>query len=638
MDLASAQWVFNDLGRLNRIDLRLRPGTDAPAYRSLLASQLPAGVLAVSPQIETERAASATRAYRVNLNMLALVALLTGAFLVFSTQWLSVLRRRHELALLRAVGVTRAQLQQALIAEGAALGAAGSLLGLGLGFVGADWVLRYLAVDLTGERLFLPLPALAFFALGAAVACLGAWLPAREAARRSPALALKSGDAEAVLAHSPTIPGIVFLCAGGLLAVLPATHGLPLAGYASVASLLLGSVLLAPMLMRALLRRVPRSGRPDIDVAMAQLRGSAGLSAISLAAVIVSFSLMVAMSIMVYSFRDSFETWLERVLPADIQLRTQLGSTTVTFSPEDQRELATIGGVARATFQRSQPVYLSPKLAPVTLIARDDLGAANTLPLVSRLSSQPIDVPTAWVSESFEDIYGSMAGSWITVPLDGRPYRFLVAGVWRDYVRPGGAIVIERPRYIAITGDRAATEGALWLHKGANEATVNRTIHNRLQGRAVEIISTPELRIRSLAIFDRAFAMTYALEMIAVVIGLVGVGVAASTTALSRRAQFGVLRHLGMLRRQVLAMLASEGLVMSGIGVAYGLALGVLLSLVLIYVINRQSFNWSIDLSLPWLQLGAMSLALIAASALTSMCSGRAAMSMDVIRAAREDW
>ena len=138
--------------------------------------------------------------------------------------------------------------------------------------------------------------------------------------------------------------------------------------------------------------------------------------------------------------------------------------------------------------------------------------------------------------------------------------------------------------------------------------------------------------------FDRTFLVTYALEAIAVLVGLLGISVAASSTALARRAQFGMLRHLGMLRRQVLWMFASEGLALSGIAVLYGLVLGALLSLILVYVINRQSFNWSIDLVIPWTQLASLSLLLIAASAVTSLWSGRAAMSLDSIRAVREDW
>src|ERR1700675_3950412 len=202
MDIASAQWTFNQTGRLNRIDLRLSEGIDVEAFRRALGQHLPAGVLAVAPQVERDRAVTVTRAYRVNLNMLALVALWTGAFLVFSTQSLSVLRRRRSLALLRAIGVTRVGLQWALVGEGAALGMIGSLLGVMLGFVIAAAMLRVLTGDLglgqlhaTGATVHAAaLPLVFFFVVGPCVASAGAWMPARSASRQPRARSLKGGS------------------------------------------------------------------------------------------------------------------------------------------------------------------------------------------------------------------------------------------------------------------------------------------------------------------------------------------------------------------------------------------------------------------------------------------------------------
>jgi putative ABC transport system permease protein len=151
-------------------------------------------------------------------------------------------------------------------------------------------------------------------------------------------------------------------------------------------------------------------------------------------------------------------------------------------------------------------------------------------------------------------------------------------------------------------------------------------------------MTSSAVRERSLQIFDRAFAITYALEAIAVIIGLTGISFAAGSTALARRSEFGMLRHIGMLRRQVIGILAGEGLLMSSFGVLYGVTLGGVLSLVLVYVVNRQSFNWSIDLAVPVWQLAVLSATLIAAAALTAVWSGRAATSQDAVQAVREDW
>jgi putative ABC transport system permease protein len=651
MDIASAQWTFNAVGRLNRIDLRLAPGTDVESFRRHLGTTLPAGVLAIAPQVERDRAVTVTKAYRVNLNMLALVALFTGAFLVFSTQSLSVLRRRRSLALLRALGVTRKQLRNALVGEGLTLGVLGSMLGVILGMLIAAAILKFLSADLGNGQLraaeaslhAAPLQMLAFFAIGILVAGIGAWVPARNAARQSPARSLKGGDGDyTVVARTSWRAGLALLLLGSALAWLPPIGGLPVFGYAAIAALLFGAVLLVPTVTMKGLGLAPRTHRIVLDTAVSQLRENVGLSALSLASIIVSFSLMVAMAIMIYSFRISFDHWLGKLLPADIQLREPFGNDTAFLSKDDQLKLGMAAGVARVEFRRTRQVLLDPKHAPVTLIARgaNDSDTAAQLPLIRSAPIVPDDkAPPAWISEALQDLYGYKTGDALEIPLAGRIRKFVIAGVWRDYARLSGSIVISRQAYTAATDDESANEGSIWLHTGADAAAAERMLRRAVgNGDALEITTSTALHERSLQIFDRAFAITYALEVIAVIIGLTGVSFAASSTALARRAEFGMLRHIGMLRRQIIAMLADEGILTSAFGVIYGLALGMALSLVLVYVINRQSFNWSIDLAVPVWQLGLLSGALIGAAAVTAIFSGRAALSQDAVRAVREDW
>jgi len=661
MDIASAQWLFGKIGRLNRIDLSLKPGVDAEAYRGTLNRRLPAGTLAIAPQAERDRAATVTRAYRVNLNMLALVALWTGAFLVFSTQSVSALRRRRSFGLLRALGVTRRELELALLGEGALLGLAGSAVGIVIALACAAALLRLLNGDLGNAQLHVagaalgaaPASLFVFTAIGTAIAAAGAWFPARVAARQAPARALKGGDeTSAAVAGTSWIAGLVLLVLGAVLARLPPVRGLPFFGYAAVAALLLGAVLLVPRLTVWLLRIAPRTNRVVPDTALAQLRDNIALSTLSLASVIVSFSLMVAMAIMVYSFRVSFEDWLGKVLPADLQVREPLGNDTAYWSPQDQQAAAALPGVARAEFRRTRPLLLDPLRPPVTLIVRGSSArqVSEELPLLqtSPRGPSPEDAPPAWISEAVADLYGFAPGARIDLPLGGQVRHFTVAGIWRDYARTFGAVVITRPAYIEATHDEDANEGSIWLKPGSDPARVASALRAVLARGApdpsspvagsFEVLTSTALRERSLRIFDRAFAITYGIEAVAVIIGLMGVSFAASSTALARRAEFGMLRHVGMLRRQVVAMLASEGVLMSSLGVLYGLILGGALSLVLVYVVNRQSFNWSIDFAVPLWQLGVLSVTLIAAAAFTAVWSGRSAMTQDAVRAVREDW
>lgn len=651
MDIASAQWRFDRVGRINRLDLRLQPGIEPERFLAALTVGLPVGVTAAGPGEEAGRAERISRAYRVNLNLLAMVALLTGGFLVFSTQSLAVLRRRQAFALLRALGCRRSELEAALLAEGALLGVSGAAVGVAVGQAVAVMVLVRLGGDLGGGYFATlatrPDPQasslLPFLLVGTALAMAGAWWPAREAARRAPALALKSGDAETVLARMGGLRvGFALAIAAVLLAMLPPVGGLPIFGYVAVAALLFAGIVMVPTLTSRILTLLPPPRRVTPAVALGQLRGSAGLSAISLAAIIVSFSLMAAMAIMVHSFRDSFERWLGDVLPADLHARVAATHDTAYWEEDDQLAIARLPGVSHVEWRRLTGLRMDALREAVELIARPVRvdGPVTRLPLVAgALETEAGPEPPVWVSEPVADLYGWRVGDLRELPLAEGSWPVRVAGIWRDYGHPAGAIVVSLEDYRARTGDRAVNQAAFWLEPGADAGEVEAALRELFaEGASLQVYRGDDLRQRSLAYFDRAFAVTYALEAVAVAIGLLGVSFALSAQALARRREFGVLRHLGMLRAQVLALLASEGGIMGLLGAAYGLLLGFLISLVLVYVVNRQAFNWSIDLSLPVGQLLVVALGLALAAVLTGALSGRRATSMAAVRAVRDDW
>jgi putative ABC transport system permease protein len=651
MDVAAAQWRLAHLGRLNRVDLRLRPGTDVPAFRRELQALLPSGVQVLTLDDEGARGANLTRAYRLNLDMLALVALFTGAFLVFSSQVLALLRRRTQLALLRTMGVTRATLVGQLLAEGAAIGVAGAILGTLLGYALARYALAIVGADL-GAGYFRSIVAglqvepgtLAFFAaLGVVFATVGAAAPAWEAARRPPARALRAGDEEEGLRRLHTLGwGIASIAAGLLLALAPAIDGVPLAGYVAIGSILLGSVLVMPRLAEYCLARLPAPGRAPLAIAIAQLKATPRQAAISVAAIVISFSLMVSMLIMVSSFRSSLESWLERMLPADLYLRPARFGETAFFTPEEQARIAATPGVERAAFIRTQNLLLATERPPVTLLAGpvDAADPERILPLTSPpYALRAGDAPPVWVSEVAADFYGLRVGERVQLPIGGAPRAFTVAGIWRDYARQNGAIAMNRELYASLTGDKLVNDVALWLAPGAASLVVQRELRSRLpEAAGFEIATTRDLREISLHMFDRTFAITYALEIAAVLIGLIGVSVSFSAQALARRREFGVLRHVGMTRREIGAMLGCEGAVVATLGCLMGLATGWLVGLIIVHVVNRQSFHWSMEMNLPWLPLAGLALIIVAAAVATAVWSGRAAMGADVVRAVREDW
>ncbi|MBS1172720.1 MAG: h16, partial [Proteobacteria bacterium] len=453
VDIAAAQWRFDRLGVLHRIDLRLKSGADAAEVERAIRALLPAGVVVLRPDEAEGRQANLSRAYRVNLNMLALIALVTGAFLVFSAQSLAVVRRRAELAFLRAAGVTRTMLVAWLVVEGAAIGAIGAALGVVLGYALAQLALSALGGDLgagffAGSRPELvldPLGAAAFFLLGVGAAAAGAFVPALEAAATPPALALKSGDEARSLARlNYRWPGAATLAAGGLLAWLPPVGGLPVFGYAAIALMLVGAILLMPRIAQTAFAMLPGRGSAPLLLAQAQLKSAPGHAAIAGAGILASVAVAAAMAIMVASFRVSLDGWLEQVLP-------ESGFLT----PAEQDIVRSTPGVARVDFVRHQNLLLDAARTPVALLARnlasDDPG--SVVPLVAGGAPTRRDLPPVWISEAMVDLYGMRLGNQIALPLAGRTEHFIVAGIWRDYARQHGAVTMELEVYRRLTGD-----------------------------------------------------------------------------------------------------------------------------------------------------------------------------------------
>jgi putative ABC transport system permease protein len=644
-DVATAQWRLDRLGELNRLDVHIRSGYTRDGVLRSIEAILPPGVHVSAVESAAQASAYPSRAYRINLNVLALTALFTGGFLVFSAQALETARRRGEHALLRVLGLTRARLARLVLLEAALLGAAGGALGVALGDAIAAGAMRAWGADLGAgafrgvfpEPAFSPVAALLFALSGIAIALAGAFLPALDAARAAPARALKAGDEQAMLGGLfPAWPGLALLVTGAALSRLGPVGGLPLFGYAAIACVLVGSVLLVPRLFAFLLSRISFVKQIPVALAIAQLRGAPGQAAVSLAAIVASFALMAAMAIMVSSFRGSLERWLDAVLPAQVYFRTTHAGDTGYLEPEFEARVRALPQVARAEFLRSARLLLEPGRPAVSLIARD--RAAPAIRVGPQYERQFGDPPPMWVSEAVVDLYGYSPGQTVEIPLGGKNRFFVVAGAFRDYARQHGAIQIDRADYIALTGDRRVNDGALWLAPGATPAEAMAAIGALPGAGEIDLAEPGEIRELSLRIFDRSFAVTYAMEAVAVLVGLFGLSSSLGAIVLARRREFGVLRHLGLTRSQIGAMLAAEGGLLALIGAAAGLAAGGAISLVLVHVVNRQSFNWSMEMHWPLGLLGILVLVLVALAVLTAILSGREAMGMGPVRAVREDW
>ena len=690
LDIAAAQTRFARIGRLSRLDVRLQPGVVLADWQArferagnttrgsptALPPSLPPGVRWAQADDAVQQVSNLSRAYRVNLGVLALVALLVGGFLVYSVVSLSVAQRTPSLALLGVLGMAAQDRRNLVLLESTLVGLLGSALGLAAGAGLAAAALRLLGGDLGGgyfaggaPTLMWPLGALAACGvLGVAAAVVGAWWPARQAAALSPALALK-GLGGLNTGAAPVWPGLALLAAGGGLALLPPVGGLPLAAYAAVAALLAGGVVLVPALVQALLARQGRPQHALLLLALRRARFARQTASATVAGVVASLALSVAITVMVASFRSAVADWLDSALPADLYARSAGNAAAADqafLPPAFVARVAALPGVARLVGSRQVALSFSAQQPAVVLIARPLGPDGSNLPLLGALAPVVADAAPAevavYASEPAAALYGWRVGDRIHLPL-GLPVAATtpgaaaapgaaaqsaaqagavpvrIRGIWRDYARQFGAIAIDTADYQRLTGDVRINDLALWLAPGAAPATVEAAV--RLAAGPdlpLDTASTASLRALSLKIFDRSFAVTYYLQAVAIAVGLVGVAASLSAQVLARRKEFGLLAHLGLTRRQVVVLVGLESAAWLLAGTLIGLLLGLGMALVLVKVVNPQSFHWTMPLLVPVPRLALLAGTVLAAGVATALWSARRAAGRPAVLAVKEDW
>jgi putative ABC transport system permease protein len=580
-----------------------------------------------------------------------------------------VTQRQPAFALLGVLGMDARQRQSLVLAESALVGAVGSRLGVVHGTALAWGALRLLGGDLGGGYFgglapqldWNPLAAAGYGVLGVGAALLGGWWPALAVRSLAPAQALKGmalqqGGAGRLAWWSG--PALLLLAFG--LCWLPAIDGLPLAAYFAVAAGLLGGILSLPALVQAALGwlapRVQR--RPLALLALERARRFPHSASIATSAVVASLALSVALTVMVGSFRESVMRWLDAVLPAGLYLRAAAGAggaETALLPSDFVAGVAAMPGVARVEGLRLRTLTLDPARPAVTLIARPLHGTGDQvpLPLVGPALPWPVaatgqqaagaenpatgmDRIAVFASEAMAELHGAQIGRELLLPGIGPAgTRFFVAGIWRDYARQHGSLVLDVADYQRLTGDRSIND--LAIHLAPDAPADLRSRLEQASGGLYELSSAQDIRQISLDIFDRSFAVTYWLQAVAIGMGLMGVSASFSAQVLARRREFGLLQHIGLSRRQVLGLVAAEGALWTLLGALAGLLLGLAVSVVLVHVVNPQSFHWTMELHLPWFRLLALAFSVVTAGTLTAWLSGRQAASELAVLAVRQD-
>jgi putative ABC transport system permease protein len=622
MDIAAAQKALNRFGRLDRVLLKLPAGADLNASRERIQAALPPGV-SVHPQgTATNENRKMLAAFRWNLRLLSYIALVVGAFLIYNTISISVVRRRHEIGVVRALGGSRSAILGAFLGEAAFLGLLGALLALPLSDLMAGGAVKLMAltveslyvssrpgsIDLTPDSVGLAL------LLGVGVAVASALSPAREAMLVPPVDAMSHGYREyTAKMHKgrDLLVAIVLAAAAAFAAQLPPVARKPLFGYLATILMIVAAAYAIPALVSFLASLTAQSLGKLLGVegflASRSLAASLHRTSVLVAALSTAIAMMVSVGIMVGSFRQTVVTWMNGQLPADLYIRPA-GSPAAdrhpTLSPDLAEKIAVLPGVA--SVDRIRAYEITYDGMPVTL-ASMELTTSRSYRNSDFFSGRPAETVLAElrganniiVSEPFTNKHHVKIGDAIALSLGSSRASFRVTDVYPDYSAERGYILMDRETALRYLPDPIPSNLAVFLAPSANADNVREAIQQLAGDRHILVFSNRDLRAEAIRIFDRTFAITYALEAVAVFVAIMGVAGALLALVIDRRRELGLLRFLGASALQVRNLILVEAGLLGLLANLVGFLLGYLLSLILVFVINKQSFGWTIRFHWP---------------------------------------
>ena len=649
MDIGNAQAILDKLGRVDRIELRLHEGLPVEVAEQEVKQRLPVGLSVQRPQRRSAAVEKMLAAFHFNLTMLSGIALVVGLFLIYNTVSVAVMTRRREVGMLRTLGVTRGQVLRLFLGEAMILGLVGALLGVPLAKLMAEAAIALTSttVDTLYVATAARVPELTWihwamaFGIALPLSLLSAALPAREASQVTPMEAMRSESGALGVTVGTSLWRMVlsaFLCliVGYVAALQPAVSGLPLWGYFACLCAIAGMSLLVPMVLRgtahmlrgALAKVFGIEGR----LAASQIKASTHRLSVSVAALSVSLALTVAIAVMVGSFRQTVLYWVDQTLGADLYVRPGTpprSQSPPTFSEATLKILREHPAVLAFDGYRSMDLPYRDRIVKLGTgdfevqmkygrIALKTPGDANAILREAKAAGK------VFISESFALRFRVQEGDSITLPTPKGDHEFLIAAQFYDYSNDSGTITMDKTLFQKWFGASLPTHVAIYLKPGMDAEVVKTELVKKLDGRGfVAIFTNAGLREEVLRIFDSTFAITWALELIAILVAMAGVAATMMTLVLERKDEIRLLRIAGAEASQIRRTIMIESGILGAVSQGLGLLVGVILSLVLIHVINPQSFGWSIQFYTPWLFLMGATLLTILGTMLAGLWPAR---------------
>jgi len=615
-------------------------------------------------------------AFQLNLTVLSWVGLLVGMFLVYNTMSFAVTQRRREIGIYRALGMTEAKVARLFLFEAGLFGGVGGMLGGLAGLIVAHSLVAL--VSRTISDLYIPLASNGTFevfdaqsltslaqgiVVGMVVSMAGALGPSIDASRTVITKALAPGDyetSEALRSRRYVWGSVVLLIIGSLCVFGRPLGGLPIFGYAATLCLLGSLALLAPVCIVAL-RPTNYLTRVAVPALSGNLRRMAadhaarhpGRNAVTVSALMVGLAIMIGVVVMVRSFRETVEAWANETVMADLIVAPpawlhgkQVGQASRALPGSWLPTLQMIDGVAAVDTYRD--VQIEAQGQSVALVSRDlRLHAQRGRYLMVEgdwkvVLMRAVETGGVLVSEVLANRLDLHTGGSVMIVTPKGPQRVSVEGIFYDYATDGGKMVMEREFYHRLWDDDRVTVFALYLVPGADSERIRQTVSRMLTSRQGQmtpptIVRNKELRQEILNTFDRTFVLTYVLEAIAVLVAVLGIVNTLVTAVLERRRELATLQAIGASTKQVERLVLWEAVYLGCIGAILGMIGGLALAWVLIAVINKQSFGWSIRMTIPvGLLLQAVLLA-ISAAWIAGYLPARWAARQPVVEGLREE-
>ncbi|MEW6207332.1 MAG: FtsX-like permease family protein [Acidobacteriota bacterium] len=664
LDIAAAQVALGRAGFLDRIDVKLRGGISVEEAEKRIAARLPKELRVSRPDAAHGQIEKMISAFHFNLNALASIALLVGLFLIYNTVSVSVITRREEVGTLRAIGAGQRMILALFLGEAALLALAGAAFGLGIGRLLAGLAVQatattvetfYIARAATNalERSSLGAPeALMAFGVALSLSLIAAAMPALEASRMRPIEAMRGAE-RCARSRRPSMRNIIaaigLMTLGYILTRFDAIGGIPVTGYFATLSLILGGAALAPAALWTVCRigalswlRVFEAER---KMAVANLRGSIPRISISVAALAVSLAMMTAISIMIASFRDTVSYWIDQTLTADIYVRPVARAASTAESAISEEAISAIksnSNVAAVDTFTSLPVSYDDN--PILVAAGDFSVLLERGRLLFKSPAdaredirKSIGADSVLISESFALRFNKRPGDEILLPTPQGHHRFLVAAVYYNYSNTRGVAFMDRTMFERYFTRLGPSSVSIYLKEGADLETTSDELARAASHHQLLFTTNASVRGEIVRIFDNSFSITRALELIAITVAALGVISTLIALILERRAEIAVLRFLGSTRAQIRRMVVIESVLIGIVSQSIGVVTGLFTSLVLIYVINVQSFGWTIQFHFPVRFLIESTLLMIVVTAIAALYPASQAAKVEAVRFAREE-